>query len=188
MLERITKEVIQQCFAHGYISEDDILGCEYNLLCKLEAAFFLLSVFCIGLATHSISKFVVFTVTYRLLRRHSGGFHLSNYWLCYISSLLITSLCILLAHMPVGLAVASIIVSDLLILALAPINHPNYGGSAPEMAHHRWILLLELGIVNLIFLLSLLFHAPSFFPGSIAYAVLCVAILVATAKILRQEV
>lgn len=89
--ERITTYVIKA----GAITEESYTIYQYGFQIGLE----MISCFivCLGIAIllHMIPQFIVFTTIFILLRTYAGGVHLNSYFGCFICSVAIQTLVLL---------------------------------------------------------------------------------------------
>lgn len=146
--------------------------------------------FGIALVWHKVLPAVIFLLSFILLRRTTGGFHLNSYPGCLVGTVVI--FCLSLGLLAPFLQRWSwsggilMVVSSICILSLAPVNHPALCLTEEEIDQHRkWcriVLLIQCAIV-----------VSSTWLGCnwqhyLEAGVLDCAVLVIIAKILRQEV
>ena len=87
-------------------------------------------VVCLGIAIylHMVSKFVVFTGIFMLLRTYAGGVHLNSFGACFICSVFVQTVTLLISGM-YNLSVTNawiiILIGAILILKTAPVENIN---------------------------------------------------------------
>ena len=145
--ERITTYVIKA----GAITEESYTIYQYGFQIGLE----MISCFivCLGIAIllHMIPQFIVFTTIFILLRTYAGGVHLSSYFGCFICSVAIQTLVLLVNDqyiIPLPVSWGIIFIGAILTLINAPVENINRELDKEEKKHCKKITFYILtGIV-----------------------------------------
>ena len=135
---------------------------------------------------------VVFSVFLVTLRKYSGGYHLNNADVCFISSIFIT----IIAHYisrwlansygDSGLIFFIISVAMLaVIVALSPVNHPNLHLTKNEAKAMKIRIAKISAIISAVLAVSAAVKSEMLFP--IFVAIMTDFILIAAAKLTHQE-
>ena len=135
---------------------------------------------------------VVFSVFLVTLRKYSGGYHLNNADVCFISSIFIT----IIAHYisrwlansygDSGLIFFIISVAMLaVIVALSPVNHPNLHLTKNEAKAMKMHIAKISAIISAVLAVSAAVKSEMLFP--IFVAIMTDFILIAAAKLTHQE-
>ena len=132
--EKMTDYVVKE----GVISEESYSVYQYGFQIGLEMLSCFLICFCVSVWLYMISDFIVFTGVFMLLRTYSGGLHLNSYLECFICSIAVQSIILLIdSHDRIALLIASgiILISTALILKNAPVENVNRKLDTDEKRH-----------------------------------------------------
>ncbi len=86
--EKITDYVIKT----GAASEESYAIYQYGFQIGLEMVSCFLTCFCIAIWLHMIPEFGVFTIVFMLLRTYAGGLHLNRFGACFLCSVSVQTL------------------------------------------------------------------------------------------------
>lgn len=117
----IKEELIEEKYREEYT---------YVYICKIEKIICFLTVFLIGYTSGKILESMVFTVSFVLLRRYTGGYHCSSFirclWLTGLVSLVILNIP---QYIKISMELLSAISvpSSIYIFVKGNINHPSLG-------------------------------------------------------------
>lgn len=146
--EKLTRYVIKT----GAVSSESYAVYQYGFQIGLEML--CCFVVCLGIAIylHLIPEFVVFTVIFMLLRTYAGGIHLNSFEACFICSVTIQTLILLINNeykFTVTNAWIIILVSMILILKAAPVESINRELDSEEKAHCKKVTMkILVGIIT----------------------------------------
>lgn len=165
---------------------------EYVIEIMAERLLSLASMFVIAIALGKIVPALLFLGFFLVLRRHTGGYHANSFILCYVESLAIFTVIMILgdriAYSYPILVVSTLGISFVLILFVGTINHPKINFSVSELRESkkssRYVLILELFIILSLNAIGASERCLSFMSWGI---ILC-AISIVAAKITKQEV
>lgn len=162
----------------------------YVLTLFVERTFTYGFLFAIAFLFHKVLPAIIFMLSFILLRRTTGGYHLQSYLGCLLGTIVIfiVSLEILSPFLQrwswYGLLFSALAV--LIIIVFAPVNHPNLCLTKEEVdLHRRWclaVLLIQCVIVGVAIVLDCCWQ------HYIQAGIIDCAVLVIIAKLLRQEV
>ena len=139
-----------------------VYGCEILLL-KIANVGTLL---CIALVMGNLVEGIILLLTFMTLRKHTGGFHLDSVLGCYIFTALVymSSLYLCVNYMGnKAMCLVIVIISELIIVSLAPIDYPNLNLTEVE------IMSMKKQIKRLVVLLSVIFILLLFCGENIRY-------------------
>ncbi len=138
--EKLTRYVIKD----GSASEESYAIYQYGFQIGLEML--CCFVVCLGIAIylHMVSKFVVFTGIFMLLRTYAGGVHLNSFGACFICSVFVQTVTLLISGM-YNLSVTNawiiILIGAILILKTAPVENINRELDSKEKAHCKKVTM-----------------------------------------------
>lgn len=132
--EKITDYIVKS----GAISEKSYAIYQYGFQIGLEMLSCFLVCFGIGLYLHMLPQFFVVTGIFMLLRTYAGGVHLNSYLGCFICSIAVQTIILLInSQYTIVLPIAwgIILISAALILKNAPVENINRELDADEKRH-----------------------------------------------------
>lgn len=138
--EKLTRYVIKD----GSASEESYAIYQYGFQIGLEML--CCFVVCLGIAIymHMIPEFAVFTVIFMLLRTYAGGVHLNSFGACFICSVVVQTLTLLIDSkykFTITNALLIILVSAILILKAAPVESINRELESDEKEHCKKVTM-----------------------------------------------
>ena len=124
-METIAKKVVQNWAAKGYISDDEVEMCLYNLIRHA----FTVAVLCVltvaGALLYEWSNTIVLIVSILFLRTYTNGYHCKSCVACIFLSLAVTLLSLhIVPLLNFITALILMFVGSSIILAIAPTNSP----------------------------------------------------------------
>lgn len=144
--EKITDYIIKS----GAISGESYEIYQYGFQIGLEMGSCFLVSLGIALYLHMIRQFFVFTGVFMLLRTYVGGLHLNSYLGCFICSIAVQTITLLINStyaivFPVAWGI--ILISTVLILKNAPVENINRELDAEEKKHCKEVTMKILASV-----------------------------------------
>lgn len=137
MFDKLIKNYLNKLIDNNIIEESRYEMYEYKLICWLESLFVIISLLIVGLICHCMINCVAFIVCFFSIRNHTGGFHLDSLWKCYIGTMLIEVLGILLITRMSDFANVALcifcIVAYVIIMIIGTLNHPNINMNETEL-------------------------------------------------------
>ena len=119
--ERLTDYVIKT----GVVSKELYAVYQYGFQIGLEMFCCFTTCFIIAICLHIISEFIIFTGIFILLRTYAGGIHLNSFGSCFICSVAVQTVALLINikyQFPIRSAWVIIMISSLLIYKLSPVE------------------------------------------------------------------
>ena len=119
--ERLTDYVIKT----GVVSKELYAVYQYGFQIGLEMFCCFTTCFIIAICLHIISEFIIFTRIFILLRTYAGGIHLNSFGSCFICSVAVQTVALLINikyQFPIRSAWVIIMISSLLIYKLSPVE------------------------------------------------------------------
>ena len=126
--EMIEFNIVEQCQKEEYV---------YSILCIAESIIWFVTIICIGIFFHILWQTVGYLAFLYILRRRTGGYHLSRFISCYSCSIALFVMIYYLLH---------------------TVNHPNMFMSKTEILHVKWrariIAAVESSIVIILWIVG----------------------------------
>ncbi|MBR1742838.1 MAG: accessory gene regulator B family protein, partial [Lachnospiraceae bacterium] len=100
----------------------------YAMSLLFEKIVSIISILLIGICMNSFVEIILFLIFFSSLRKYTGGYHLNSFLKCYICSMIITIGIILFADyivMKDAVMLSVVFVSEVVILMIGAVNHPN---------------------------------------------------------------
>ncbi|MFQ8655471.1 MAG: accessory gene regulator ArgB-like protein [Mediterraneibacter gnavus] len=132
--ERLTDYVIKT----GVVSEESYAIYQYGFQIGIEMLSCFLVCFGIAIYLRMIPEFLVFTGSFMLLRTYAGGVHLNSFTRCFICSVFVQTLVLLISKQcTILLPIAWVIIlcGSILVCGLAPVENINRELDKEEKAH-----------------------------------------------------
>lgn len=143
-MKRLSEKLTAYVIDAGAVSEELYAVYQYGFQIGLEMLFCF--VVCLGIAIylHMIPAFIVSTGIFILLRTYAGGVHLNSFGACFICSVAVQTMALLVnSRYPFSLKSAWIIIlaMSVLIYRLAPVDSINRELDREEKAHCRKVTM-----------------------------------------------
>lgn len=151
--EMIEFNIVEQCQKEEYV---------YSILCIAESIIWFVTIICIGIFFHILWQTVGYLAFLYILRRRTGGYHLSRFISCYSCSIALFVMIYYLLHNVAALIQVGIfgvfVVSGIVIEIIGTVNHPNMFMSKTEILHVKWrariIAAVESSIVIILWIVG----------------------------------
>lgn len=109
-----------------------IYGCEILLLKLVNVG----TLLCIAVAMGKTVEGIVLLLTFMMLRKYTGGFHLGNALSCYVFTALVYGISLYMCtgyRFSKGMCLVIVLISCVIIASYAPINNPNLNLNVDEI-------------------------------------------------------
>lgn len=141
-MKKILDSITNTLYENEAIKKEDIDVCRYGLDVFLSSVLEVLSIFLISLFVHNFLETVLFFTAFIPLRIFAGGYHADTKLRCYFVSLGVYAVfsIITFCTMPESYQVVSlisIVISEIVVLAFAPVIHKNKSINAIEKNFYR---------------------------------------------------
>jgi accessory gene regulator B len=188
MLNRIIKRLTSYFYKNGIIEKKDIEVYEYGLEVLLTSVFEVLAIIIISIILGQFWVSVLFLLSFCLLRTFAGGFHAKTNFRCFLTLLFVYAVFLALlnyAGSPVigWFPIVSAIVSDILVVAFAPVDSENRRLTAQETIKYRKISRNVVTVETLIVLSFLFAIKNKYILFSVSYGQLAAALSLLAVKI-----
>lgn len=185
---RITDYFINNAVTKKDNREQCIYGFEMILCNAVGYGTFL----CLGLFFGKIVPTILFLITFDCLRKRTGGFHMKTELGCYIVSVIQYLIIIWLGTMseiwmPI-VQISVVLISIIIIVPLAPLNHPNWNLDADEVKLCKKSVVKRLSIISFVVIVSVIFGWVQAYIPYITMGIGLDAGALLLGKILKQEV
>ena len=145
--EKLTDYVIKT----GVVSEESYAIYQYGFQIGIEMLSCFLVCFGIAIYLHMIPEFLAFTGSFMLLRTYAGGVHLNSFTRCFICSVFVQTLVLLISKQcTILLPIAWVIIfcGSILIWKIAPVENINRELDTDEKVHCKRVTIKVLsGII-----------------------------------------
>lgn len=191
MIEAAANKIVEQMEKENLLIYNMKEHYVYAFIVVIEKWITVLTIILISLFFNKFIPSVIFLIFFFSLRKRTGGYHAKKFWECYIQTIatyivILYTTPMLLQHQNIMYGV--LIVSIFLIWSTGTVNHPNIGMDNYELQASkkmvRYILIIESIIIYIFYILDI-YHLWISYMSS---AVILCAILLCTAKFIRQEV
>ena len=128
MLNKLAVKLARRLLLQKVIAEDlfDVYVYGFELL--ISSIFSTGLILVIGVLTHNILQSIAFLLTFILLRQFSGGYHANTYGVCFVVTLSIFAVILLLVNYIKIYLIYYVILSVIgvcILIGMAPIENPN---------------------------------------------------------------
>lgn len=142
MLSRLAQNAAYFFAEKDVIKKEDIKIYAYGYEILFSEAINWIITIIISIATKSVLKTIVYMISFMQLRESIGGFHAKTHLGCIIISTVVYVLCLFLwSYTPYEwhrvIIVSGLILHLILVLAIAPVEHPNKPFSEKEAVRFR---------------------------------------------------
>lgn len=144
MMERLSEKLTQFVIDSGVISKESYTVYQYGFQIGLEMLSCLAVCSVIAVYLHMIPEFIALTVFFMLLRSFAGGVHLNSFWKCFVCSVTVQTLVLILNDLyrfSIRNAWRIIILSGILIFKLSPVQSINRELDNDEKAHGKRVVM-----------------------------------------------
>jgi accessory gene regulator protein AgrB len=182
-METIAKEVVQNWAAKGYISDDEVEMCLYNLIRHTFTVAVLCVLTVVGALLGEWSNTIVLIVSILFLRTYTNGYHCKSCVACIFLSLAVTLLSLhIVPLLNFITALILMFVGSSIILAIAPTNSPQMHLTETEMTAMRKHVRIRLLILTILFLLFVFVNMEKAYCIAVAVAVVAISLLAVRCK------
>lgn len=191
MIEKMILKLVNQMEIEKIISKSSCEYYEYALIGMAEHAITVGTMLILGLIFRQLLPTICFIVFFLSLRKRTGGFHANKFWQCYLGTVIIYIVVMMVVPM---LCINQIIMYGMLFLAIilicimGTINHPNIDMNKSELKGSKkaakLVILMEVMIITVLVYLK----ANILYIGYMSSAIILCALLMCLAKIIKQEV
>ena len=157
MIDQITLTITRKLLEQKVIDEKDIKLYQYSL--RLFVCFLLnySAFFAVGLIMDMFWENFAMIITFSIIRKFSGGYHADRYIKCFLSSIVINLICLIIIKNVFGLGIHILMVltfiSFILISVFSPVEHKNKGLNVKEKKIFKIISIILSGMFLLMALL-----------------------------------
>jgi Membrane protein putatively involved in post-translational modification of the autoinducing quorum-sensing peptide len=140
MMKRLSEKLTQFVIDSGAISKESYAVYQYGFQIGLEMLSCLVVCSVIAVYLRMIPEFIALTVFFMLLRSFAGGVHLNSFWKCFICSVTVQTLVLVLNDLhrfSITNAWGIIILSSILIFMLSPVQSINKELDNDEKAYGK---------------------------------------------------
>lgn len=143
-MKRLSEKLTGYIIRTGAIPEELYAVYQYGFQIGLEMLCCFAVCLCIAIYLHMVLEFMVFTGMFIFLRTYAGGIHLNSFAACFICSVGVQTLVLIIysVHkLPLGGAWSVILAGGILILQAAPVENVNRELNKTEKVHCKKVTL-----------------------------------------------
>ena len=146
------------CVRHGIIRKEDLPMFRYCVEKRFYSIVVFLPLVVLGIMWTNVATTVAFLGAFSYLRSTTNGFHAKKSGACFIYSILIEFILFryVIPFLTPKIVIISLIISLLIIMMLAPYNHPNMALTSDEILACRTVSRKRTVHLLIIFLVSTL--------------------------------
>lgn len=163
----VIAQFTEYCVRKDIISSSDAEWFAYGLMKRCEKLIAIFFLFPLGWRLSSFSTSLSFYLSFFLLRIHTNGYHAKTFTGCLLFS--VCSECVLflliLPHLRSATLLWILALSTIVILLLAPYDHPNLHMSKEELKASGHMARLTVLILDMVLILSLRMRFYAFANG-----------------------
>ncbi len=146
MLKKASENLTEKLLRYKIIETDNKQYYLYGIELLLIKMVFYLSVFSLAIITNTIWSSIFFIFSFITLRQYTGGYHCHRFWKCFLLSMLIYIIMILIAlnlknEMVVFFIVLALLASFIIVLR-APLNNVNKPLDVQEWKKYQMISII----------------------------------------------
>lgn len=191
-MENFAERFVDRMLQSGVIGEEEKELYQYAFVVKTEQYLTFVVLFFMAWIFGKVLPTLMFLLCFYPIRRRSGGYHMKNFFGCFIGTIVIYALWVkimeplMILHEPLLYIIFAI--SFILLEAIGAINHPNMDWSGEEYRASkkmvREVVFFELAVVIVTGLLG----AEIEYVAYMMFGMILSAFLLVLAKVMRQEV
>lgn len=164
---KITEMLTRQAIKKGIIEEEQEEVFYYCIEKRITSLLIGIPCFLLAVAISNLCVAVGFYVSFFLIRKYSNGYHASSVWMCLMSSILseFLFLGVIYPLLNSAWAFVTMVLSLLVIILLAPYNHPDFNYSPAELMSCKKYVLIWLSFLLAITLAAMLLRITALSTG-----------------------
>lgn len=190
MLNKLVLKLTEALVSNQYISSEEREQYVYAMESMVESMITLSSIIMIAIVANVLLETIGFLVFFLGLRKRTGGYHLNQFWKCYVGTILIYVLIYIVSSLNFNMVILYVFsgIASMIILIIGSVNHPEMDWDTEELSETkscaRYILCMELMVVFFLIILDADIKLITYF----LLAIIVCSILLLAAKISGQEV
>lgn len=191
MIERLANLIVCQMEEENCCNQYEKEYYEYALIIMIERWITVLTILAISLILRKVMPTILFLIFFFSLRKRTNGYHAEKFWQCYLGTTITYIAITFISPMletNKEITFGLIGVSSILIWLIGAVNHPNMSMSDSELRDSkkaaRYVLILECLVLGTMSMLKVSDTSICY----MAMAIILCAVLLCSAKILKQEV
>lgn len=163
-MDKISDSISNLLWEQGILQDDDVSKCSYGLDIFISSIIEILSILLISAFIRNFVETLLFFTAFIPLRIYAGGYHAETRMRCFFVSLAVYIIFTITMrvmptklYLPINISLA--LLSLIIVLAAAPIIHPNKNVSDIERKYYKKIAL-RLCIMETAIVLLMVFMIP----------------------------
>jgi accessory gene regulator B len=190
MLNRIVKNIVQFFYENKIIEKDDIEIYEYGLQLLLSSLFEILAVIVVSIFIGKLFLTILFLIPFCVLRTYAGGYHANSHFKCFLTLIFVYIAFLLMIYLVNEniinyIALIFSVISELLVLRLAPVESENKPLSMEEKHKYRKISIFVISVETLVVLLLFWIEPFKYYVFAISFAQIAAALSLVVVRIIN---
>lgn len=135
MIPNMVDRYIELLVKRKMISEEQVEDYKYQAICFVESAIVIGAMILVGIIFKQFANVCIFIICLFNIRNRAGGFHLNAFWQCFLGTISLECLVVvLIRYVSVKIYVLDCValVSFAIIFIIGALNHPNIHYSKEE--------------------------------------------------------
>ncbi len=150
IMERLSEKLTKYVIKAGVVSKELYAIYQYGFQIGLEMLCCFITCLIIAVYLHMIPEFIVFTIIFILLRTYAGGVHLNSFWSCYLCSVVVQTIILIISDqyiLPIYWSWTFIAAGSGLILKHSPVETLNRELDSDERLHCKKITMRIIAVI-----------------------------------------
>ena len=177
-------KIVDKAASHGLINESETREYSYGLELLLTIAVTDITVLLIGFLAGCFKGVLIFWIIYKALRKYVGGFHFDNTIICYLSSCVLSVLCVLFvkyAGYNSMIYLTVMLISSGTMFAVSPVASKAKPLDEKEFSVFKVVARILVCLILLIYLSSIKYD-NCYLQKIILYGCVCVTVIALVGK------
>lgn len=178
-MEQIASRIVSKMLMANLISDNETEMYNYGVQVLLEKVISYATIFALAMIIHKFLEILLFSVSFSVIRKYSGGIHCKTFKSCLIISALVSFSSISLFPViknNLSLYQGGVVMSIAILILIGSINNPNIDWSECEYKRARRLSRMTAVLEVSVLLLLLVLHTPIRIRFYISYGIVICAI------------
>lgn len=178
-MEQIALRIVSKMLMANLISDNETEMYNYGVQVLLEKVISYAAIFALAMIIHKFLEILLFSVSFSVIRKYSGGIHCKTFKSCLIISALVSFSGVELLPLienNLSLYQGGVVMSIVILIIIGSINNPNIDWSEYEYKRARRLSRMTAVLEVSVLLLLLVLHTPIRIRFYISYGIVICAI------------
>lgn len=178
-MKQVVSRIVSRMLVANLISENEVELYNYGVQIMLEKVISYATIFALAMIIRKFLEILLFSVSFSVIRKYSGGIHCKTFKSCLIISTLVSFSGVVLLPLienNLSLYQGGVIMSIVILILIGSINNPNIDWSECEYKRARRLSRMTAVLEVSVLLLLLVLHTPIRIRFYISYGIVICAI------------